>query len=238
MLSRSTDTTERNNIMPRVAAKLTDPADIEKVVKLRDQEEMKWEQISEAMGAPTGICMLAYERGKVRPKDKVKNATPADIVQMRIAESLSWAKIMARTDLSEQAARSMFDEAQSKKGITARGHRIGRGGRHPGQETAAPRQTSKATAAAHAAKATKAAAPAKKAAKATAPVGKVTPDKWDLATAKKKLENRTVKVVRANGNAEEIKVTEVKEVKNGAFVVVNDAGAKRTLKATAIQGAK
>ncbi len=117
--------------MPREATVVSFPKDLMAEIKaMRDDQEMKWSEIAEAQEISTGKAILIYTFATVKPSEKIKDPTPAVIKKARNVEGLSWGVLMARTGMTEGALRSMFAEA----GEEPRGHRIGKGGRYPGDD--------------------------------------------------------------------------------------------------------
>ena len=188
-----------------------DPELAEQVVKLRDDEGLKWNEIHEAIGIATGKLMLHYSWAKLPKKEQVKNATGQDVARLR-ADGLSWGDISIRTGINENACRNMFEEAT---GQSTRGNRIGKGGRHPGEGDPAPRSKK---------------APAKKAAPKTVDLfDGMTPEE-----VKERLEGYAVKV-NIDGAETPIKIKSVKKVAAGKAIIVDaESGASRTIKLAAV----
>jgi hypothetical protein len=182
----------------------------DQVVKLRDDEGKKWDEINEITGVATGKCMLAYSWAKVPKGERIKNATAADVVRLRDEQSLSWGEISARTSINENACRSMYEEATKR---STKGNRIGKGGRHPGSaEGAEPK----------AAKAPRAAKPAE-------PAHDLFADLSDEEVAER-LSGYAIKVDTGSG-VEPMKVKAVKKVAKGKAILVDaESGASRTIK--------
>jgi hypothetical protein len=112
----------------------------EKVKVLRESDpKTPWSEISETMEVSQGKLMLAYNYASVRPKDRVKAKTEDElasaIVDLRDDESLSWGIISARTAMPESKCRSLYEKVT---GTSTKGNRIGKGGRHPDANGAAP----------------------------------------------------------------------------------------------------
>jgi hypothetical protein len=147
-----------------------------KIVKMRDQQNKNWSEVSEAVGLAPGKCMYLYDVATVTPATKIKGKTEEDL-KKNVAKArnagLSWGTISARAGKSEGWCRAAFEEVT---GELARGNRIGKGGRHP--EDSDP---------AKAAKKAKVQKPAKKTAKAVKKAAKAAPVKKAAkkATAKK-----------------------------------------------------
>jgi len=133
-----------------------------KVWELREEEELSWGEISERLGYgdgnATGKLQLRYFEEEVRQNPRLritgKNETELGnkIRKARDEDQLSWGKIMARTGLGLSRVRTLYDES----GGTALGHRIGKGGRHPGSAAPAAKASTKRGKAATAAKPTRA----------------------------------------------------------------------------------
>jgi hypothetical protein len=129
-----------------------------KVYELREDDEMSWGAIAEELGFgdgnQTGILQFRYEEELVRRNPRLKITAKNDdelgrkILKARDDDSLSWAKIMARTGLGLARVRNLYDDA----GGTALGNRIGKGGRHPGSAAPAKAKATKRGTAAKAAK--------------------------------------------------------------------------------------
>lgn len=133
------------------------------VAELRNSDpQPKWSEVAEQLGISQGKAMFLYEVSKVRPKDRIKwedeDDLAAKVVEAR-NEGLSWGIIMARTGLGEGVVRKAFERGG---GGSARGHRIGRGGRLPAGVEPKPKEKAPAK------KAAAKKAPAKKAAAASA----------------------------------------------------------------------
>jgi len=182
----------------------------EKIVQLRN-DGAKWADIAEAVGLPSGKCMFRYDVATLPKKDRIANATAADVQRLR-DEGVSWGKIAALTGYPESRARTLYEEA----GGTALGHRIGKGGRYPkgADLNGEPRPAKKA------AGSKKAAAPAK--AVDNALVIELAEKQEDLAAVQDLITARALRL--ANGDV--IKVRSVKAVKNGAVQVVDDETGK------------
>jgi hypothetical protein len=206
-------------------AVLTDKKSIEQIVRLRKNEGLKWEEIAARMNAGAGKCMFAFMVGTSEP---MKTVNPAAIAKARSAGE-SWGLIAARASLPEGKVRKMFEEATGK---SARGERIGKGGRPPGS-------TNGTAPAKKAAKATK--APAKTAA-AKGGGGKlrdlVVSGQATLEQVQKGLTGKQVKVTR-NGKEEVIAVSEVTGL-NKNVITVKDSGTgrSRAIKAETISGVR
>lgn len=191
------------------------PSDEEKqeVLKLRDTEGMKWGEVAEAMGISSGKAILIYNFATLKPKDKIKDPTPADVQRFRDQEGLSWGILMARTGLSEGALRSMYEE---KAGRSAKGTRVGKGGRFPGEETgeeAAPK-------------------PAAKKAAAKAPKAPARPS--PLKGMKSEEIKEAITGFAIKHGEETIAVKEVKKANATAIVLIDSDGKGRTLKTAAV----
>lgn len=185
----------------------------EEVLKLRDTEGMKWGEVAEAMGISSGKAILVYNFATLKPKDKIKDPTPADVQRFRDVEGLSWGILMARTGLSEGALRSMYEE---KAGRSAKGTRVGKGGRFPG-ETSGDKP---------------APAAAKKTAAKKAPAAPKTPTPLRGLKSEEIKEKLTGFAIK---HADEtIAVKEVKKANQTNVVLIDADGKGRTLKTAAI----
>lgn len=133
-----------------------------RIQKMRDKDGLGWFEISQQVKLPQGKTIAAYEVA-AWPENKVfkgtEAATAKEIVRLRDRESLSWARIAARVDISEARCRTIYE---ATSGTPHRGNRIGKGGRYPSD---VERPATKAAAKPKAASTKK--APAKAAAKAT-----------------------------------------------------------------------
>ncbi len=186
----------------------------DQIVALKE-DGSKWDEISRKMGMPPGKCMLIFNHATVSPKDKVKDASGKDVVQLRDSESLSWGVISARTGYPESTLRGMYEQ---ETGSSTKGNRIGKGGRHPESE-GKPRAKKAA--------AKKAAAKGK---------GNDNVPNWDKDSAEDiiaALELRAVKVDTGSGE-EVVRVKAVKRVNKATVALVNEEGKARTIKKAAI----
>lgn len=118
--------------MADISDKLSDLS--KRAVKLRDSDGLPWHEVAGELNVSTGKALLAYEFGKVKPKDRVTWNSDAEggkkIATMRDKEGLSWGRISARTGQGEQHLRKLYE---THTGSSALGNRIGKGGRYPGQ---------------------------------------------------------------------------------------------------------
>jgi DNA-binding transcriptional regulator YiaG len=194
------------------------------VKNLRDNEGMKWSEIAESLSMSAGKAILIYNFATVSPKDRIKDITPAQVRALRDNDNLSWGVISSRTALSEATLRSMYEEAA---GRSARGTRIGKGGRYPGDE--APPETEGE------AKPAKKAAAKKTAAKKTAAKKTAAPK---VASPLKGLKSQEIKDkitgYAVKYNDETIAVREVKNASATAIVLVDSDGKARTLKTAGV----
>lgn len=185
----------------------------DQIVSMRN-DGAKWDEISTAVDHPSGKCMLIYAHATVRPKDKVKEATPEQVAAMRDDETLSWGVISARTGYPESSLRGMYEEATGK---STKGNRIGKGGRHPGT----PNGTAKKSTA------KKSTAKKKPAAKDSPLVG------LDADAITSKITGRAIKVLTGDGE-EVIKVKAVKRVNKASIALSDETGKGRTVKTAAV----
>ena len=102
-----------------------------KIQKMRDKDGLGWFEISQQVKLPQGKTIAAYEVA-AWPENKVFKGTDAavakEIVRLRDKESLSWARIAARVDITEARCRTIYE---ATSGTPHRGNRIGKGGRYP-----------------------------------------------------------------------------------------------------------
>ena len=202
--------------MPRATTLTIDRDLAEEVTQLRDQEEKKWDEISEALGVAVGKCMLAYMAARVPKKELIKNATAADVVRLRDDQVLSWGEISVRCQLPESTCRAMYTD---ETGNTTKGLRIGKGGRHPNGVTGVPSK--------------KAAGKATATKKAAAPAADLFDGVADGDVAAM-LTGYAIKINTGSGE-EKMKVKAVKKVAKGKAILVDgDSGESRTLKLSAI----
>jgi hypothetical protein len=203
-----------------MARAATDDTLSEKIVQLRN-EGVKWAEITDATGIPPGKAMLMYDKATITPKERIKNPTPA-LIQKARDGGMSWGKIMAATDLPETKVRSMYTEAT---GTETLGHRIGKGGRFPGNGADVDGKKVKPAAG--------------KTKKTVAPSAAVIQlnelvQADDLEGVQNMLTGRAVKL---GTDGEVVKIRAVKAVKNGAVQIVNDeTGKARVLKVANIVG--
>lgn len=109
-------------------------ADLLDLVKEDVAEGMKQKDIAAKHSISQGRASFLMQAASVKPSQKVKwtDATlPGLVKKARENEHLSWALIMIRYGISEGRARAAYRDA----GGNDKGHRIGRGGRHPGDGT-------------------------------------------------------------------------------------------------------
>ena len=196
-------------------------ADIsQQIVGLRN-DGSKWDEISQAVGMPPGKCMLIFDFATVAKKDKIKDATPADVKRLRDGENLSWGMISARTSYPESACRSMYEEAT---GNSTKGNRIGKGGRYP-NGTSAPKKVAVAK---------KGAAPAKKAVAKKVAAPKPSPlDGKSPEEIKAAVEGYAIKVQGDDGE-ETIKVKAVTKASTKTITLRDESGQGRTVKTAAV----
>lgn len=199
--------------MARDGALKLDESLQEQVLKLRDDEGKKWDEIGEITGVAVGKCMLVYSAGHVPKKELIKNATTEDVQRLRDERGLSWGDIMVRTGLNEGQVRALY-------GKETKGSRIGKGGRHPGEGgTAAPKVKGEKKA---------------KAAKPAAPAHDLFAD-MDEAQIKDALTGYAIKVDNGDGTTEPIKVKAVKRATAGKVVLTDGTtGEARTIKMASI----
>lgn len=124
--------------MPKTAK--TEDQISERIVKLKDVDGKTWAEISEAVGKPMGKCMFLYEVASVTPKTRITAKTEEEL-DAKIAKAredgLSWGVIAARSGKSEGYCKAAFSRIS---GESAKGHRIGKGGRFPDGEGGTPKE--------------------------------------------------------------------------------------------------
>lgn len=182
------------------------------VLKLRDDEGKKWDEIGEITGVAVGKCMLAYSAGHVPKKELIKNATTEDVQRLRDERGLSWGDIMVRTGLNEGQVRALY-------GKETKGLRIGKGGRHPDDVSGEPKVKGEKKA---------------KAAKPAAPAHDLFAG-MEEAEIKDALTGYAIKVDNGDGTTEPIKVKAVKRATAGKVVLTDGTtGEARTIKMASI----
>jgi hypothetical protein len=192
-----------------------DEQTMQEIVRLRDEEGYKWDQVANAVELPPGKTMLIYSFAKTPKKLRIKEATGQDIANLRDNENLSWGVIMARTGYPEGSCRALYEEATGK---ATKGGRIGKGGRLPGESSGEPK----------APRAPKAA----KNPKPVAPVSKL--EGMDDEAIKEFVAGRAIQVHTGTGDPEVIKVKSVTKVAKGKIVLVTLEGSARTIKSAAV----
>lgn len=224
------------------------------IAKSRDNGS-SWADISEEFEMSTGKAMLYNLYARVDDDDRITGTDAAvakAVVKERNAGN-SWGVLSARTGLPESRLRKIFEE---QTGESARGNRIGKGGRYPDDEkpdSAPAKKSATKKAAAPTKKTGKAAAPAKKAGKAakagkaqgadSAPSAINTGEDhplvdWSLDQIKARLDGKTIKVTREGDRTESIKVRSVKKKsKDGELTLIDENGKSRTVLAVQIRSA-
>lgn len=183
----------------------------DQIVALRE-EGLKWSEISDQVDVPVGKCMLIFDYATVRPKDRVKDATGQDIVNLRDGENLSWAIIAARTGYPHTACRKLYEDETGKSTL---GNRIGKGGRYPGGSSNGEKKP----------------AAKKVAAKAKSEPGKL--DGLSNEEVKERILGRMIKVVTDDGE-DSIRVKAVKRVSKGTVQIADENDQGRTVKRAAV----
>lgn len=110
------------------------------IIKLRDKEEKSWDEIGEEVGISAGRAIFLYDKATVEEDELIPWKTEAELgkklLKLRVEgpNGMSWGKISARTDpfVGEGKLKSLHAAAGGEEGS-----RIGMGGRHPGNGTAA-----------------------------------------------------------------------------------------------------
>lgn len=199
------------------------------VVKLRNDDSLRWNEIAAQVNKTEGQAQYLYFLGT----EEKAPATAKSIVKLR-SGGASWGKISAKTGISESAARKLFTE---ESGTEALGHRIGKGGKHPGQTNGDGSSTS--------AKPKGAKQSTKKAAAAPSGGGKKKIDKLQAASAdgsltvemaKELLEGFGVQVTGKSGTDERIAIRSVNGLSKDVLKVTEDEkGANRIVKVGAVK---
>lgn len=104
------------------------------IVKRRNAGE-KWQPIADDLGIAVGKAIFLYEKATSGEDEPISFTTDASLQKAVLKarkDGLSWGKIAARTGVGEGKLKRLALEG----GLEAN-HRIGRGGRHPGGESAA-----------------------------------------------------------------------------------------------------
>lgn len=210
----------------------------DKVVRLRG-EDKGWAEISEELEIGQGKAAYLFLLATVEPEDVITYKDDNDLAKKTVQarnSGLSWGIISARTDpvVPESRLRKLFEAGG---GGDAMGHRIGKGGRHPGNGNGvAPAPIAKRVPG-------KKAAPAAAAAAApSAPRGR--PPKLALGDMsqvqlRERLNGQTLTVDPQDGNKQIfVQVRAVRNSKDGAITFVNEeTGKTQTLLLTQIKAA-
>lgn len=208
------------------------------VVDLRNADT-SWAEISEQLGIGQGKAAFLYMCATVAPKDRIvakdEDTLSAKIVEARDEHQLSWGQIAARASIPEGKVKHLYETAS---GTSTLGLRIGKGGRHPQDEGAAP-----AKAVAKAPRSTK--ATAKAAARGEAPRAVSAEEarkplaEMSLAELKNRLNGKTMTVVRMSEGGKRVKVPVkmVKKLHEGEVTFSDADGATHTVLITEIKSA-
>ena len=116
-----------------------DAAFVKAVVKARDKDGLKWDEIAEQMESTPGKCILAHMYGTLPDEDKVTGTMAQRskaIPNLRDKDLLSWGQISVRVDMPESRVRAVYRDLT---GNNDRGNRVGRGGKYPADVDAPPR---------------------------------------------------------------------------------------------------
>lgn len=196
------------------------------VVKFRDTDEMKWDEIADKLSTTTGKVLMAYGNAKIG--NKRLKGTPeersAHVVRLRDEEDMSWGQVMIVTGLNEGYVRSRYTELT---GTDTRGLNLGRGGRRPLDWAGEVNGSAPAKKAVASKKAAAPKAPPKTKKEST---GKVGVGDLDLDGLKERLEGAAVMIQRGD-KTETIQVSKVQGLKSGAVTVsTHPNGSSRTFK--------
>lgn len=120
-------------------------ADLVDLIKEDIEEGLKQAEIAAKHKISTGRASFLMQAASTKASEKWKWKTDSELQKLvkkaRDTDHLSWAHIMIRGGISEGAARAAYRQA----GGNDKGHRIGKGGRHPGDGTGtAKKQTTAA----------------------------------------------------------------------------------------------
>lgn len=215
---------------PATRIHYTDPEFVEQVLSLRDEQEMKWDEIAKELECQQGKAMMAYMVGTIPPKERIKGKTDEEIAEGIVAardEDLnSWGRIAARAGIAESRVRKIYEETT---GTSPRGLRVGKGGRYPDGEkpdapAKAPAKKAVAKKAAPAKKAPAKAAAAKKAAATKNPLLSM-----DLEQLQERLNGKTITVDRGDARPERIQVKNVSALDGDTMEITDKAGKSRTI---------
>lgn len=193
------------------------------IQKMRDKDGLPWFEIAQKVSLPQGKTIAAYEVASW-PDNKVfkgtEAATAKEIVRLRDKESLSWARIAARVNITEARCRTIYE---STSGTPHRGNRIGKGGRYPSDvekpATKAPAKAAPKTSTKKAAAKT----PAKEAANGRSTTKKVAIHEMTKDQITARLTGKVIKFDH-NGRVKTLKVGNVVNLsKKGGNLTVADA---------------
>lgn len=209
----------------------SDPDFQAQVVDLRDEQEMKWSEVAEALGCQQGKAMMAYLLATIPAKERIKFKDDDDLAEKVVAarddDNQSWGYIAARAGVAESKIRKLYTE---QTGNTTRGLRIGKGGRYPDGEKPEKAPAAKKSSASKA-------APAKATAAKKAARGKVVPlGEMDLAQLKERLNGKSISVDR-DGRMERIAVKTINKLDDGEITLSDKQGKSRVVNVSDIKKA-
>lgn len=214
-----------------------DPDFQEKVVELRDGQEMKWSEIADELNCTAGKAILAYEIVNMPAKDKIKtkdeDELAAAIVAARDDDQDSWGRISARAGIPESKVRKIYEDTT---GNSSRGLRIGKGGRYVGDENPNPAEkvpAAKKAGGAKKAPAKKTAAAKKAAPKRTTGAGALTSMSQDELA--ERIDGKTIQVQQGDRKVR-VKVDHVISLEDGTVNLADDKNANRAFEVADIKG--
>lgn len=208
-VSKQVDETPETRRLARQAA---NDELMERVKSLREDDSKKWGEIAEELEVSVGKVMFLYECSKVKPKDRIKYEDDDDLAKQIVAarkEGQAWGTIMARAQIGEGKARSLYTQAT---GEDTKGLRVGKGGRPAangnGKSSAAAKKTS--------AKVEKAKAPTPK------HISEMT-----IAELRERLVGKVITIGGRGGKkVEKIPVTKITKLVNGEMHFASDKGSR------------
>lgn len=115
------------------------------IMKMRDDQGMKFQEIADDLRITPGKVHFLYACATVKPKDRIKwsddDDLAAKIVDARDDDELSWGLISARAGVPESRVRKLYTDTTGKSTL---GMSIGKGGRKPTNGAKPASKTAKA----------------------------------------------------------------------------------------------
>lgn len=212
-------------------AVLTTDKEIKAIVKRRNHDGAKWAEIAAEYKVSEGRVMFAYMKGTLERVPTTEKTLAPTIVKLR-AVPHSWGEIAVMVDQPESKVKRLFEQ---QSGQASLGHRIGKGGAHPGGGAVSNGSKAAGSAKKATAKTAKAATKTDKAAAKSGFLALAASGQASLEDAKKALDGFSVVVDRGKG-AETIRISEVVGVKGNVITMLDaDTGRNRAVKAETIQ---